>query len=166
MAWISPNPDRPPNLGLESLAHLTTGIVFWLVFWYNLPQEERGDYFDTATSIAYTFLAGLLAVAVDVDHFIAAGSFTIDVRFPLLHSVRMIFTGNQLLTDIQQIVSLFSGCASSEWAPISTLHWRITDHNVATHPCKPATHSGLVVWRLILAILLDGSGGLEFSSTP
>lgn len=60
---------------IETLAHAFTGAVFWLVASIELPEPKS-----LRLMIASTCLASLAAVAVDIDHFIAAGSLSIKVR--------------------------------------------------------------------------------------
>ncbi|VDN10498.1 unnamed protein product, partial [Dibothriocephalus latus] len=63
---------RALMLGIETIAHATTGAVFWLIC---VPYSPPPRLLYILESI---LAACVFAVSVDLDHFIAAGSFSID----------------------------------------------------------------------------------------
>lgn len=62
------------NLLLETLAHAFTGAVFWIVSSIGLPESKSLRFM-----IESAIFSALIAVIVDIDHFIAAGSLSIRV---------------------------------------------------------------------------------------
>ena len=64
------------NLLLETVAHGSTGAVFWVVV-----STELADSESLRLSVGLSCFAAVIAVAVDIDHFIAAGSLFIKVSF-------------------------------------------------------------------------------------
>lgn len=65
---------RPLILLLETIGHATTGVLFWLVCTSVMPEPKSP--LQLAETSCY---AAALAVIVDIDHFIAAGSLYIKV---------------------------------------------------------------------------------------
>ena len=62
------------NLLLETLAHATTGVVFWMATSFELQDSKSIKFMMESTCFVL-----VVAVVIDIDHFIAAGSFSIEV---------------------------------------------------------------------------------------
>nr|CDS34101.1 hypothetical protein HmN_000562940 [Hymenolepis microstoma] len=130
---------------IETLAHAFTGASFWLVASLELPEPKS-----YRLMIISTFLASLAAIVVDIDHFIAAGSFSVKAARSLPGRPFLHWTGGPVLLLVLLLIGDYIGrnfCSLLSYPPRPVLVavWAIIVAWIS-HQMRDALRRGLWLW--------------------
>ncbi|VDO10660.1 unnamed protein product [Rodentolepis nana] len=146
---------------IETVAHAFTGASFWLVASLEVPEPKS-----YRLMIISTCLASLAAITVDIDHFIAAGSFSIKAARSLPGRPFLHWTGGPVLLLVLLLIGDYIGrhfCSPLSYPPRPVLvaGWVIIFAWVS-HQMRDALRRGLWLWPPPKRLLSPP----EYYSTP
>ncbi|CDS41119.1 hypothetical transcript [Echinococcus multilocularis] len=133
------------NLFLETLAHAFTGAVFWIISSIELPEPKSLRFM-----IESTFLSALIAIVVDIDHFIATGSLSIKAAQSLPGRPFLHWSG--CLVALAVVLLVGSSMIQHHWFAVPRLVRQTVDGGWITlvawssHQLRDSLRRGLWLW--------------------